>query len=189
MEINPRVAFERMFGRAGTPERAPPPLARGPQHPRLRSSRKPRALQRAVSAADRGGSTTISRTCARSSGASSAPRRATRRELDASRRRSAFPSRSRSTWRVMFDLLAVAYQADLTRVFTFMTGREASQRTYPGPRHERDASRHVASRPAGRQDGAAREDQHATSSRCSPTFLEQAARGARRRRLACSITR
>jgi len=33
---------------------------------------------------------------------------------------------------VMFDLLAIAYQADLTRVFTFMTGREASQRTYPG---------------------------------------------------------
>ena len=33
---------------------------------------------------------------------------------------------------VMFDLLAVAWQADLTRVFTFMTGREASQRTYPG---------------------------------------------------------
>src|SRR5690606_33388551 len=34
--------------------------------------------------------------------------------------------------RMMFDLLVVAYQADLTRVFTFMTGREASQRTYPG---------------------------------------------------------
>jgi uncharacterized protein DUF1552 len=32
---------------------------------------------------------------------------------------------------LMFDLLALAYQTDLTRVFTFMTGREASQRTYP----------------------------------------------------------
>jgi hypothetical protein len=32
---------------------------------------------------------------------------------------------------LMFDLLVVAYQADLTRIFTFMTGREASQRTYP----------------------------------------------------------
>ena len=31
----------------------------------------------------------------------------------------------------MFDLLAVAYQADLTRVFTFMMSRELSQRTYP----------------------------------------------------------
>ena len=32
---------------------------------------------------------------------------------------------------MMFDLLVVAYQADLTRIFTFMMGREASQRTYP----------------------------------------------------------
>ncbi len=33
--------------------------------------------------------------------------------------------------RLMYDLLLVAYQTDLTRVFTFMTGREASQRTFP----------------------------------------------------------
>jgi hypothetical protein len=32
---------------------------------------------------------------------------------------------------LMFDLLVVAYQSDMTRVFSFMTGREASQRTYP----------------------------------------------------------
>ena len=32
---------------------------------------------------------------------------------------------------LLFDLLAIAYQADLTRVFTFMLGRELSQRTYP----------------------------------------------------------
>jgi hypothetical protein len=31
---------------------------------------------------------------------------------------------------LLFDLLLVAYQADLTRVFTFMLGRELSQRTY-----------------------------------------------------------
>lgn len=32
---------------------------------------------------------------------------------------------------ILFDLLAVAWQADVTRVFTFMTSRELSQRTYP----------------------------------------------------------
>jgi hypothetical protein len=32
---------------------------------------------------------------------------------------------------LMYDLLAVAYQADITRVFTFMLSRELSQRTYP----------------------------------------------------------
>ena len=31
----------------------------------------------------------------------------------------------------LYDLLAVAYQADLTRVFTFMMAREASMKTYP----------------------------------------------------------
>jgi hypothetical protein len=45
----------------------------------------------------------------------------------------------------MFDLLAVAYQADLTRVFTFMMAREASQRTYPAlniPETHHDVSHH-----------------------------------------------
>jgi hypothetical protein len=32
---------------------------------------------------------------------------------------------------LMFDLLALSFQADLTRVFTFMMAREVSQRTYP----------------------------------------------------------
>jgi hypothetical protein len=32
---------------------------------------------------------------------------------------------------LMYDLLAAAYQADVTRVFTFMLSRELSQRTYP----------------------------------------------------------
>ena len=31
----------------------------------------------------------------------------------------------------MFDLMALAYQADLTRVFTFMLNREASQLVFP----------------------------------------------------------
>jgi hypothetical protein len=31
----------------------------------------------------------------------------------------------------MFELQAIAYQADITRVVTFMLSREASQRTYP----------------------------------------------------------
>lgn len=32
---------------------------------------------------------------------------------------------------LMFDLLALAYQADITRIFTFMMAREVSNRTYP----------------------------------------------------------
>jgi hypothetical protein len=46
---------------------------------------------------------------------------------------------------LMFDLLAAAYQADITRVFTFMMAREASQRTYPAlgiPQTHHDVSHH-----------------------------------------------
>jgi hypothetical protein len=32
---------------------------------------------------------------------------------------------------LLYELLALAFEADLTRVFTFMTAREVSQRTYP----------------------------------------------------------
>jgi hypothetical protein len=32
---------------------------------------------------------------------------------------------------LQFDLLALAYEADVTRVFTFMISRDASQRVYP----------------------------------------------------------
>ena len=50
---------------------------------------------------------------------------------------------------LMFDLLAVAYQADLTRVFTFMMAREVSQRTYPalGLTEPHHAISHHGSRP------------------------------------------
>jgi hypothetical protein len=46
---------------------------------------------------------------------------------------------------LMFDLLAVAYQSDITRVFSFMMSREASQRTYPElniPGTHHDVSHH-----------------------------------------------
>jgi hypothetical protein len=33
--------------------------------------------------------------------------------------------------RLMYDLMVVAYQADITRVITFMVSREVSNRTYP----------------------------------------------------------
>ena len=32
---------------------------------------------------------------------------------------------------MLFELMAVAYEADLTRVFTFMMNREASQLVFP----------------------------------------------------------
>ena len=52
--------------------------------------------------------------------------------------------------KLLFDLLLVAYQADLTRVFTFMLGRELSQRTYPhiGVTEPHHSISHHGNRPA-----------------------------------------
>ena len=131
MEINPRVAFERLFGRAGSPEDR---LRRLQEDRSILDSvaEEARALQRGVGAADRGRlddylenvreiERRIQRTEARNS-----------TELAALAAPVGIPESFEEHMGTMFDLLAVAYQADLTRIFTFMTGREASQRTYPG---------------------------------------------------------
>jgi hypothetical protein len=47
---------------------------------------------------------------------------------------------------LMFDLTAAAYQADITRVFTFMMSRELSQRTFPQigvPEQHHSVSHHL----------------------------------------------
>ena len=51
---------------------------------------------------------------------------------------------------LMFDLLTLAYQTDLTRVFTFMMAREVSQRTYPeiGVTEPHHSISHHGNRPA-----------------------------------------
>src|SRR5215471_15068184 len=131
MEINPRVAFERMFGRAGTPEQR---LRRSAENRSILDSvtEEARSLTQAVSAPDRGRiedymenvreiERRIQKTVAHNSAAA-----------DSMTAPVGIPDTFEEHMRMMYDLLVVAYQADMTRVFTFMTGREASQRTYPG---------------------------------------------------------
>jgi hypothetical protein len=131
MEINPRVAFERLFGRAGSP--ADRRRRRQEDRSILDSvAEEARALQRGIGAPDRNRlddylanvreiERRIQRTEARNS-----------TELTTLTAPVGIPESFEEHIGMMFDLLAIAYQADLTRVFTFMTGREASQRTYPG---------------------------------------------------------
>jgi hypothetical protein len=130
MEINPRVAFERLFGRPGTAaERA----RRRQENLSILDSvtTEARALQRAVGGADR------DRLDNYLGSIREIERRLTRSEAEASGAVETLtapigiPQSFDEHMALMFDLLAVAFAADLTRVFTFMTGREASQRTYP----------------------------------------------------------
>jgi len=130
MEINPRVAFERLFGRAGSVEQ---------RTTRMREDRsildsitdEVRQLQRQVSAPDRarlGEYLTDIREIERRIQQTEAKNATTVTPIDAP---VGVPATFEEHTALMFDLLAVAYQADLTRVFTFMMSREASQRTYP----------------------------------------------------------
>jgi hypothetical protein len=130
MEINPRVAFERLFGRAGSPaDRA----RRKREDLSILDSvtDEARALQRAV------GSSDAVRIDDYLTNVREIERRIRRTEtrdptdVESLAAPVGIPQSFDEHMAVMFDLLAVAFEADLTRVFTFMTGREASQRTYP----------------------------------------------------------
>ena len=130
MEINPRAVFERLFGAAGTPaqrrartqtersildsvagEASSLSLGLGPRD-RARMTDyldNLREIERRIQKQEARGAT----------------------QVDAPDAPIGVPDSFGEHVALMFDLLAVAYQADITRVFTFMMSRELSQRTYP----------------------------------------------------------
>src|SRR5438093_2729038 len=130
MEIDPRAAFERMFGLAGSP--ADRQVRRSEDRSILDSILvEARTLRTKVGAPDRVRvdnylenvreiDRRIQRTEARNAS-----------EVTPLNAPLGIPESFDEHMGLMFDLLVVAYQSDLTRIFSFMTGREASQRTYP----------------------------------------------------------
>jgi hypothetical protein len=128
MDINPRVVFERMFGQGGSPAQ---------RAARVRDERsmldsvaaEARLLQRNLDARDR------QRVSDYLDNLREIERRIQRAE---SRGKTdvtldvpvGVPDSFEEHVGLMYDLMAVAYRADVTRVFTFMLSRELSQRTY-----------------------------------------------------------
>ena len=84
---------------------------------------------------------------------------------------------------LLFDLLALAYQADITRVFTFMMSRDASQRVYPkiGVTEPHHAMSHHGNNPEKIANHVKLNTYHIT---LFAKFLEKLRVDARRRRLA-----
>jgi hypothetical protein len=129
MEINPRVVFERLFGGGSTPEER---LAR------MNTDRSIldfvagdiKDLSKGLGVHDR------ARLNEYLDNVREIERRIQRAEAQAETRPDVppepvgVPESYEEHVALMFDLLALAYQADLTRVFTFMMAREVSQRTY-----------------------------------------------------------
>ena len=130
MEINPRAVFERLFGAAGT---AAERQARIEKERSILDSVVDEAngLGRGLGARDRvrlgdylDNLREIERRIQRQEA-----RGAT--QVDAPDAPIGVPDSFDEHVALLFDLLAVAYQSDITRVFTFMMSRELSQRTYP----------------------------------------------------------
>jgi hypothetical protein len=130
MEINPRVVFERLFGRPGTD------AERAARRRRDRSildlvSEQTADLRRDLGAADQqrmadylDNLREIERRIERAEAR-------TTTEVPSITLPVGIPESFEEHLALMYELLTVAYQSDLTRVFTFMTDRELSQRTYP----------------------------------------------------------
>src|SRR5436309_15558518 len=131
MEVNPRVVFERMFGDGGSPQQR---LAQIREDRSILDSVKEAvsSLQNRLNASDR----------TRVAEYLDAMREIERRIQVAERqsgesviqlpdRPVGAPDSYDEHAKLMFDLAALAFQADITRVFTLLLGREQSNRPYP----------------------------------------------------------
>jgi hypothetical protein len=130
MDTNPRVVFERLFGRPGSPERRRARLEQN--HSILDSVSESLArMQQQLGPKDK------ERMDEYLENIREIERRIERAEQTAERHipvpdapigpPEAFDEHAA----LMFDLLAVAFQADLTRVFTFMMARDVSSQAFP----------------------------------------------------------
>jgi hypothetical protein len=132
MENDPRVVFERLFGSS---ESTDPDLWRA-RRQEDRSildgvTRKVGRLKRGLGPGDRAkldqyldAIRDVERRIHRAEAQGG-------RQLPAVDQPGGIPARFEDHARLMFDLQVLAYQADLTRVITFMMGHETSQRAYP----------------------------------------------------------
>jgi hypothetical protein len=131
MEINPRKVFERMFGQGGSSAER---LARIKEDKSILDAitRDVASLQVQLGPSDR---ETMAQYL---DNVREIERRIQRAEQNQGDEDLTLPARPAGVpfdyeehIKLMYDLMALAYQADVTRVITFMVSREVSNRTYP----------------------------------------------------------
>jgi hypothetical protein len=132
MEDNPRAVFERLFGDTGTTDSA----ARRRRVQERRSILdsvldKARGLSASFGESDRHRFDEYVQSIRDVEHRLETAEAQSARELPAFAQPAAAPGTFPEYARLMLDLLVLAYQADLTRVATFMLAKELSGRTYP----------------------------------------------------------
>jgi Protein of unknown function (DUF1552) len=131
MEINPRKVFERMFGQGGS---AAVRAARTRQDRSILDAIGEQAadLQRKLGAHDRA---TVDQYLENVREIERRVQMAGKEDVSSDLVLPAAPAGIPFSYeehmKLMYDLLTLAYQANVTRVFTFMVAREVSNRTYP----------------------------------------------------------
>jgi len=132
MENNPRAVFERLFGTSDSTE----PRVRLADLQKNRSildavTRKVARLQREIGAGDRAKLAEYLDSVRDIERRIQKAEEQVERDLPIVAQPAGAPPDFADYARIMFDLLALAFQCDLTRVATFMVGRELSTRTFP----------------------------------------------------------
>ena len=130
METNPRVVFERLFGGSGTPEERA--LRRKQNASILDAIRQDaRTLERGLGPRDK------ARLSEYLDNVREIEQRIERAEaqnaknIDVPDQPAGIPASYDEHITLMYDMLRIALQSDMTRVFTFMVGREVSQKIFP----------------------------------------------------------
>jgi hypothetical protein len=129
MEINPRKVFERLFGQGGA---AADRLARSRQDRSILDAltRQAADLQRSLGAQDRARLGEYLENIREIERRIQIGEQQDGQQLDLPAAPAGIPFSYEEHVKLMFDLLVIAYQANITRVFTFMLAREVSNRTY-----------------------------------------------------------
>ena len=130
-ETNPRIVFQRMFGDGGSPEQR---LAQLQEDRSILDwvTRDISHLQQKLGAADRNSvSEYLDSVREIERRIQVAERQHGESTLELPDRPIGVPESYDEHARLMFDLLAVAFKADITRVFVFTLGKEQTNRAYP----------------------------------------------------------
>ncbi len=130
MEINPRVVFERLFGEGGTVSER---LARMDEDKSILDeiSASVPGLQRGLGAKDRTRMNEYLENIREIERRLQIAEKQAGSQVAVPNAPVGVPDSYEEHVGLMYDMMALAYQSDTTRVFTFMMARELSQRSYP----------------------------------------------------------
>jgi hypothetical protein len=130
MEINPRVVFDRMFGDGATAEER---LERIEQERSILDAvtSDVRHLEGKLGANDRNRVAEYLDTVREIERRIQLAEKQNSSNIDVPATPSGIPEDHQAHTKLMFDLMAVAFQAEITRISTFMMAREVSYRTFP----------------------------------------------------------